>query len=145
MNGPTPHLSWRELACRDRLRTPYPLDYRTDPTRLPVLGEAFEALHAQVGLPLVVTCGYRTPAHNRQEGGAPNSQHVVGRALDIRVPEGWAPEALAAVARGIEAIKGVGWYPARPGRRAFIHIDVRLGDHRPTWREDEDGRVVRVG
>lgn len=134
MNGPSPHLSWPELACRDRLRTPYPLDWRA--SRALELAAAFEALRAVVGLPLVVLSAYRTLAHNRAEGGSPNSQHVQGRALDLQPPDGWTPLQLAAVARDIPAITGVGFYP----EQGFVHIDVRPG-RRVAWR-DVGGRLA---
>jgi uncharacterized protein YcbK (DUF882 family) len=117
MTGPSRHLSWSELACDDRIRTPYPLDWRA--TRAVELATAFEALRAAVGLPLVVQSAYRTPAHNRAVGGAPHSQHVQGRALDLAPPDGWSPIALLAVAQDIPAIRGLGLYDS------FIHIDVR--------------------
>lgn len=135
MNGPSPHLSWAELACRDRLKTPYPLDYRA--TRAVALAAAFEALRAAVGLPLRVLSAYRTPAYNAAVGGSPNSQHVQGRALDLQPPDGWTPLQLAAVARDIPEIVGVGFYPAR----GFVHIDVRPGDRRVAW-QDIGGRLV---
>lgn len=34
--------------------------------------------------PLRVNSGYRCPAHNKAVGGAPKSQHVEGKAFDIR-------------------------------------------------------------
>lgn len=124
MNGPSLHLSWPELACRDRLRTPYPLDWRS--TRAVELAEAFEALRAAVGLPLVVLSAYRTAAWNAAVGGRPKSQHLQGRALDLLPPRGWAPAALGAVAADLEQIRGLGVYPSR----GFVHIDVRPG---PRW------------
>lgn len=130
MNGPSPHLSWPELACRDRLRTPYPLDWRG--TRAVELAAAFEALRAAVGLPLVVLSAYRTPAHNRAVGGARDSQHVQGRALDLRPPDGWDPIALAAVARDIPTIRGLGVYPR------FVHIDVRPSSFLVVWQDQKD-------
>ncbi len=117
MTGPSAHLSWSELACRDRIRTPYPLDWRE--TRAVELAEAFEALRAAVGLPLVVLSAYRTRAYNRAVGGAPNSQHLQGRALDLAPPDGWSPIALLAVTQDIPAIRGLGLYDT------FVHIDVR--------------------
>jgi hypothetical protein len=138
MNGPSPHLSWPELACRDRIRTPYPLDWRY--TRARVLAAAFEALREEVGLPLVVLSAYRTSAHNRAVGGARDSQHVQGRALDLLPPKGWTVEQLAAVARGIPAIRGLGVYPT------FLHIDVRPETRMAVWRGGRpDADVTPVG
>lgn len=130
MNGPSEHLSWTELACRDRQRTPYPLDYRAD--RAVALAAAFEALRARIGgLPLRVLSAYRTLAHNAAIGGAKNSQHVQGRALDLRPPVGWTPMDLAAIAREIEAIRGLGIYQAR----GFLHIDIRPSSHLVVWTD----------
>lgn len=137
MNGPSPHLSWPELACKDRIRTPYPLDYRA--TRAVELAAAFEALRAAVGLPLVVLSGYRTPVHNRMVGGAPDSQHVQGRALDLLPPKGWHAIQLAAVARRIPQIRGLGVYSG------FVHIDVRPTERMAVWRgESVNHDVLRA-
>jgi len=130
MNGPSAHLSWPELACRDRIRTPYPLDWRA--TRAVELSGAFEELRVAVGLPLVVLSGYRTKAHNTAVGGAANSQHCQGRALDLRPPRGWTVMQLAAVAREIPSIRGLGVYDT------FLHIDVRLTDRRAVWNGTRD-------
>lgn len=126
MNGPSLHLSWPELACRDRIRTPYPLDWRA--TRAVELAEAFEALRAEIGLPLVVLSAYRTPAHNKAVGGAKDSQHVQGRALDLLPPKGWNALQLAAVARRIPQVRGLGVY------EGFVHVDVRPVDRIVVWR-----------
>lgn len=67
-----------------------------------------------------ILSAYRTPATNRMLaqtmfGVADNSQHLYGRALDIRVDRiAEAMQAARAMRRG-----GVGWYP----RSGFIHID----------------------
>jgi hypothetical protein len=139
MNGPSPHLSWPELACKDAIRTPYPADWRS--TRAIALAEAFEALRAVVGLPLVILSAYRTSAHNKKVGGAKNSQHVQGRALDIRPPKGWTVHDLAAAAQDIPGIHGVGIYPTQ----GFVHIDVRPplpGGRVAVWRDGGDDEVT---
>lgn len=138
MNGPSPHLSWNELACRDSMRTCYPLDWRA--TRAVELAAAFEALRAAVGLPLVVLSAYRTPEHNRKVGGAKSSQHVQGRALDLLPPKGWTPLQLAAVARTIPAIRGIGVY------RTFVHIDIRPTTKLVAWNgaEGTDDEVTAI-
>ncbi len=128
--GPSAYLSWTELACQDG--TPYPEDWRQ--TRARVLAQEFEAIRRAVGQPLAILSAYRTPAHNRAVGGAAQSRHVEGMALDLRPPEGWTAAQLGAacVARAHHpdsAIGGIGRYPT------FVHIDIRP---RPA-----DGQVVR--
>lgn len=48
-----------------------------------------EPLREQLG-PIHVTSGYRSPALNKQVGGAARSAHMDGRAADIVAP-GWTP------------------------------------------------------
>lgn len=133
MNGPSLNLSWSELACRDAAKTPYPEEWRA--TRAVRLAAAFEALRERVGAPLVIKSAYRTPRHNRAVGGATNSQHMQGYALDLAPPPGWSVERLAAEARKVPEIRGIGVYPT------FVHIDVRTSIARARWnggRQDAD-------
>lgn len=121
--GPSPHLRWSELACRDAIHTPYPLDYRTD-GRARDLALAFEALRQACGnRPLTVLSAYRTPAWNEAVGGSRTSQHLAGRALDLQTPGQLTPADFWAiaqeVARLVPAIGGLGRYDWG------LHLDVR--------------------
>lgn len=136
MTGPSPHLSFEELRCHDAARTPYPEAFIRD-GRLAVLARAFEALRHKAGdRPLVVLSAYRTKAHNASiPGAARNSQHVHGRALDLRPPTGMTPAQLGALARQISDIRGLAVYPT------FLHIDVRPSSRLVVWtgrRPDAD-------
>lgn len=71
--------------------------------------------------PIPIRSGYRCPVHNRQVGGAEDSQHVYAAAADI--PAGLAT---LSVAREV-GFTGVG----RRGRWA-VHVDVRDGGF-VTW------------
>ena len=42
-----------------------------------------ESVRNELGKPVVITSGYRTPAHNEKVGGKPNSSHLKGLAADI--------------------------------------------------------------
>jgi uncharacterized protein YcbK (DUF882 family) len=123
-------LTWDEMSCHDAVETPYPVDWRDD--RAVVLATVFERIRAAAGnRPLVVLSGYRTPAHNRSVGGARNSQHVLGRALDIRADHlaaGALGDLVRRLATTCPEIGGVGQYPT------FVHVDIRP--------RGADGRVV---
>lgn len=127
--GPSANLSWDELACHDG--TPYPVEWRSD--RAVELASAFERIRELCGFPLLVNSGYRTPMYNRSIGGAKNSQHVEGRALDLRPAVVGGRPALqrirdaAETARREGLIRGIGVYAN------FIHIDTRPGTA-ATWR-----------
>jgi uncharacterized protein YcbK (DUF882 family) len=120
--GPSPHLSWAELACKDG--TPYPEVWRLD--RLVDLVVTFEDLRAELGgLPIRVVSAYRTPAYNsRLEGAAVKSQHVEGRALDLQ----HSRLSAAKVYQRIRAMHADGRLPLLGGvglYRTFVHIDTR--------------------
>ncbi len=49
------------------------------------LSKWLEALRGRAGTPIIINSGYRSPQLNRKIGGAPNSNHLTGCAVDIRV------------------------------------------------------------
>ena len=123
----TKNLSWQELACKDG--TPYP---RHLAGQAKILGHEFEELRQRLGgQPLTVLSAYRTPEHNARVGGAKNSQHCLGKALDIRTPRGWSPPKMAAIVKQMvnegSKIRGLGIYPWG------IHIDIRTADSLVVW------------
>ncbi len=133
--GPSPHLSWAELACHDAAKTPYPFEWRAD--RAVKLAAEFEWIRARFGnRPIKVGSGYRTEAHNRRIGGAKKSQHVQGKALDLYPPEGVHLEDFIIVVSKYaksekSLIGGIGKYPN------FMHIDIRdFNHHVIVWQGD---------
>lgn len=127
--GPSPHLTWAELASRDG--KPYPRRWRT--TRAVHLAAAFEALRAACGdKPIRVNSAYRSPERNAAVGGAPRSQHLEGRALDLQPPDGLTLDQFEAIARSLVAttpIRGIGRYPSNNS----LHIDVRPSTRLVRW------------
>lgn len=146
MNGPSPHLSWPELACWNRLVprpfmiAPYPIDWRE--TRLPVLAQEFEEVRAELArragreVPITINSAYRTAGYNaRLEGASPKSQHVEGRALDMRFAT--KDQHLLPLLHEVvtwrsqqpgSMIRGIGRY------NTFVHMDVRPSPtHVATW------------
>lgn len=108
----------------------------------------FDLLHAlmeKLGRPdgeIDIVCGYRTPWSNRllrsrssNTGVAEHSQHMLAKAIDIRVP-GVATTTLRDAALSLHA-GGVGYYPVNQ----FVHVDV--GPERE-WSYGRVSRRVRM-
>ena len=92
-----------------------------------------QCIREHFGKPVTITSAYRTPAHNAKAGGAKFSQHLYGRAADIRVQD-VSVEGVAAYAESLMPDRGgVGRYPAKAGRAAgWVHVDTRADKAR--WR-----------
>jgi uncharacterized protein YcbK (DUF882 family) len=129
-SGPSHHFSWAEFACKDYLHAPYPLDWRVD--RAVPLAMELERLRAllshwlQRDVPLYLDSVFRTAAHNKAVGGKRLSQHLEGRAADVRCPHGCTSkmfrEAILAVAEEPDSrIRYVKFYP----HQGFAHLDIR--------------------
>ena len=73
-----------------------------------------------------INCGYRCEEHNREVGGEPNSQHLLGTAADVDASE-FGVEKLAKWFEELGA-DGVGRYDN------FVHIDTRSGRSFDTYR-----------
>ena len=119
-----PDFKVRELRCRDGTDTVMADE---------VLTVVLQCIREHFGKAVTITSGYRTPAHNAAVGGAKSSQHLLGRAADIRV-QGVSVEDVAAYAeRLMPDWGGVGRYPVKAGRAAgWVHLDTRAEKAR--WR-----------
>lgn len=52
---------------------------------LVLLAIELQKLRDKLNRPIVINSGYRTEAKNRAVGGVPNSQHLSGKAADVRL------------------------------------------------------------
>lgn len=100
----------REFACTDG----------SDPIFIDTeLVEVLQKIRAYFGKSCTITSAYRTPTRNDKVGGSPFSQHLYGRAADVKI-SGVSPKKVAAYAETILKNKGgIGIYST------FTHIDVR--------------------
>ena len=119
---PREHWPWRnfsaqEMACRGTGRVYISI----------ALMDKLERLRYHCGdKPMIVRSAYRSPEHNAKVGGASNSRHKMGDAVDIGLGNLDGAE-VEAIARSI-GFTGIGRYPEP--RANFIHLD--LGPKR-TW------------
>ena len=119
-----PNFKVRELRCKDGTDT-----VMVDEALTVVL----QCIREHFGKAVTITSGYRTPAHNAKVGGAKSSQHLLGRAADIRV-QGVSVEDVAAYTESLMPDwGGIGRYPVKAGRAAgWVHLDTRAEKAR--WR-----------
>ena len=111
----SPHFRVREFACKDGSDVVFVAEK---------LVEVLEALRVHFGKSVRITSGYRTPSHNKKEGGATYSQHLYGLAADIKI-SGIKPKDVAAYAEKLLPDRGgIGIY------KNFVHVDVRVSKTR---------------
>lgn len=89
----------------------------------PILLTKLQTLRMRLGRPITINSGYRNATHNKKVGGVANSQHLEGRAADIKV-SGLTPRQVAMEADKL-GFGGIKIYPT------FVHVDTREGK----WRE----------
>ena len=119
------HFKVREFYCRDG----------SDPVFIDTaLVEVLEKIRTHFGKPVTITSGFRTASWNaKQKNAAKFSQHLYGRAADIRVQGASVEEVAACAERLLHGCGGVGRYPAKAGRAAgWVHVDTRAEKAR--WR-----------
>jgi len=117
-NAKTEHFSLSEFNSNDGVEVPK--EYRGNVQKLM---EQLEALRTELGTPIFINSGYRSPSHNKAVGGVSNSQHLYGKASDIRTLIHSPSQIKTAIEKLISEGKmiqgGVGLYPT------FVHYDIR--------------------
>lgn len=97
----------------------------------PTLIQGLNRVREAFGKPIEVTSGYRCEAHNKAIGGAKNSRHKYGTAVDIK-PTKFSKEELERlyqVCLKENVFTGLG--DGRP--KNFVHVDVRVCKTRVCW------------
>lgn len=138
------YFSLVEMRCKDENQTAYPTKWVHD--RWPSLLAILNPVRERHGSGIHVLSGYRTREYNASIGGAKFSQHVEGRACDLR-PVGILPADIAKwtpthyeIIRSFHAmilsmynmgelptLGGLGRYPT------FVHVDTRPGPGLVQW------------
>lgn len=96
----------------------------------PLLLKKLDELREMIGGPLELSCAYRCHAHNaKTPGSVKDSQHTLGNAADVLVPDYdhcHTVEQLAWYAEQV-GFDGIGIYP----EDEFVHVDVRDNGESP--------------
>lgn len=106
----------KEFACTDG----------SDPIFIDTeLVSVLQKIREHFGKPVTITSAYRTPTKNKEVGGTTYSQHLYGKAADIKI-SGVTPKKVADYAETLlKDNGGIGIY------NTFTHIDVR--DNPSRW------------
>ena len=93
----------------------------------PELIRMLQAARDLYGEPIVITSGCRCIKHNRNVGGATNSAHITGKAVDIATPTGTMRYLIikSLMAAGFKRI-GINF------KKRFIHADIDDSKPHPT-------------
>ena len=114
----TKNFSLSEFQCKDAAGTPVPDRYAANVQGLAV---NLQGLRDDLGGPLHIVSGYRTPDHNKKVNGAKNSQHLYAKAADIaagETPRQLYNRILKLIKAGKMKDGGLGLYPS------WVHYDI---------------------
>ena len=119
----------KEFACKDGTDTVYiDLD----------LVSSLQKIRDHFQSPVIISSGYRSPAHNANTpGAAKNSYHVKGQAADIYI-NGVSPLDVAKYAESL-GMNGIGLY------ESFTHVDTRSSDNKFYWKTSDQIPVSSFG
>lgn len=109
------HFKVKEFACKDGSQVVFIDSY---------LVLILDILRNQVGKPVIINSGYRTPTRNKAVGGAKYSYHMRGMAADIRVDGMTAKEIANKLNVIIPNECGIIVYDT------WVHIDTRAKKYR---------------
>ncbi len=80
---------------------------------------SIEELRNHCGFPIVISSGYRCPKHNKEVGGAPESKHLLGQAVDINIGGLNSSQIHMLIELGMPLFNGFGFGKGK------LHFDVR--------------------
>lgn len=113
----SPNFKVKEFSCKDG----------SDKVLIDInLVEKLQELRNYLGKPITILSGYRTDSYNKQCGGADNSYHLKGQAVDIYC-SGVKPIVIALWVE-FNGLGGIGIYLNRS--QEFVHIDTRVNKYR---------------
>lgn len=115
---------------------------KMDPHLFTILWEVYREAGSRA--PINIISAYRSPATNaalrhRSNGVSEHSQHMIGKAMDIRLPDVDTAR-LRAVAMRMQ-YGGVGFYPSS----AFVHVDTGSVRAWPRMSQDQLARLFPDG
>ena len=127
----TKHFTLAELTNSGKARS-LGLDNTPAPELVPRLvrtAEMLERIRATLGVPVIVTSGYRAPAVNRAVGGVTSSDHIQGHAADIVAPGYGTVTQIARTLAPLVSTLGIGQLALEGVKgKQWVHVSTRVPD-----------------
>lgn len=125
----TPHFTLSELIASSTARR-LGIDNTPDAealVRLQATAEMLERVRATLGVPILVTSGYRSRAVNQAVGGVTSSDHSRGQAVDMVAPAFGTPFRVAKTLAPLVSVLGIGQIILEGvGGKQWVHLSTRL-------------------
>ncbi len=125
----TEHFTLRELTASSTAQR-LGLDNTPDTAtvaRLQALATLLERIRNHLGVPMIVTSGYRAPAVNKAVGGVTTSDHQAGMAADFVAPSYGTPAQIARALAPLVSVLGIGQLIYEHiGGKAWVHVSTRV-------------------
>jgi len=130
VEGLAPQLSWSEVLRGSGYDSVEDLPQDVADNIAVMAASMFQPLRDELGFPLTVLSGVRSPAANRRCGGARKSQHLTGLALDLRGPSEVHTLQIFDAANQMQRSGrlpkgGLALYLRKDGSVRFCHVDAR--------------------
>lgn len=85
---------------------------------------------------IIITSGYRSPEYNKKIGGVSDSQHCLGKAIDVFVQNVSPIKVAAFVMDTLPNVKGFGI----DVYKNYCHLDIR--EEKTIWVYDRNGKAL---
>lgn len=99
-----------------------------------------EGVRILLGVPIIVTSGYRSPEVNKATGGSKTSQHMTGEAADFVAPAYGRPSTVMAriIESGIDYDQCILEFASKPNG-GWVHISFAASNRHHALVIDHDG------
>jgi zinc D-Ala-D-Ala carboxypeptidase len=125
----SPHFTLAELTASAKAQQ-LRLDNQPPQELMPRLirtAEMLERIRTTLGVPVIVTSGYRGPALNKAVGGVTSSDHTQGHAADIVAPGYGSPYELAKALAPMVSVLGIGQLILEGVKgKQWVHVSTRV-------------------
>lgn len=125
----TSHFTLAEFT-RSNKATALGIDNNPPPEVLPRLiqtAEMLERVRTTLGVPVLISSGYRNFEVNKAVGGVTSSDHLRGDAADIVAPSYGSPQKVAKALAPLISVLGIGQIILEGvGGKRWVHVSTRL-------------------